>query len=452
MSERAVFLVPRRKDRGHRDELWAYCRARWERYFPEVPVIEGHHDDGPFNRSAAINRAAEQAGDWDVGIVIDSDVMLGVAQVSAAIEGARQGRVTWAHKRWRGFTEAWTDRLIIKDRKDFGPELDRDEIDLYVDRTNPVSWSCCIAIPRATFDHLGGFDERFRGWGFEDMAFQSIIVGLYPWGRVQGDVIHLWHPRSEERIVKGRGRNTASPEYVTNARLGRRYMVAARRDHGQTDRLTATDAEEMARDIGNLQHDDEAYGPIARQHGLPDWDGWWPTLEELRDGARDHRAGAGVLRTVTVVVHTGGEPDKWVDRSAYLARTLQSLTKNVTGPIVQRVIYSDWGNEHLPELQRLAERYGFYVVGPAANLGYTASMASMWRYLRDRAKGTFVFAAEDDFTYDRPVDLAPMIRTLDDNGHLRQIALLRHPAYPREHEAGGVLQSLNTPVDRKSVV
>ena len=58
---RVVFLVPRRADDGHRDELWRYARKRWEALFPEWPVFEGHHDVGPFNRSAAVNLAADLA-------------------------------------------------------------------------------------------------------------------------------------------------------------------------------------------------------------------------------------------------------------------------------------------------------------------------------------------------------------------------------------------------------
>jgi hypothetical protein len=351
----------------------------------------------------------------------------------------------WAHRRWRGITEDWAKR-ILDDNRDFGPELSRDEMDLIVERTNPVSWSCCIAVPRAVFEDLGGFDERFRGWGYEDMAFQSIIVGLYPWGRVEGDVIHLWHPRSEERIVKGLGRITASPEYVLNARLGRRYMVAVRRDHGKTDRLTPTDAAEMERDIANLKRDDAAYTEVAARHGLPDWGEWWPTLQELRDGAVAHREGAGGLRTVTVAMHTGGEAPRWSERVAYLRESLASFNARVTGPIIQRVIYSDWGEERLEELRAIGEPYGFYVVGPSKHLGYTGSMSTMFRYLRQRGQGTFVFLAEDDFIYDRDVDLLPMIKTLEANSHLRQLALLRAAAYPREFEAGGVLESLKTPV------
>lgn len=438
-----ALLVPRRADRGHRDRLWEYAAARWRRYFPHLGIFEGHHDDGPFNRSAAINRAAEAAGSWDIGVVVDADVLLSVSQVEAAIESARAtGHVTWGHRRWRGIREDATLRLV-GDKRDLGAELSRDELDLIVERTNPLSWSCCIAIPRPVFDDMGGFDERFRGWGFEDMAFQSLICGLYGWERIEGDVIHLWHPRSEDRITKGNPRETATEEYTVNARLGRRYMVALRRDHKLHDRgdLPASE-EERQRDIDNLKRDDAAWEPVVRRFGLPDWSQWWPTLEELRDGAKAFRT-EGSPATVTIVVTTGGDEAAWVERSGYLRRSLASLNERIRGPIIQRVIYSDWA-EHRDELAAIAEAEGFYVVGEGHH-GYTGARRRLWHYLAKRARGTHIFATEDDFLYDRDVDLEPMIATLDAEPTLRQMALLRGAYYPREIEAGGVLQSLKTP-------
>ena len=438
-----VFLVPRRDDHGHRDALWAYARARWEQYFPDVAIFEGHHDDGPFNRSAAINRAARAAGDWDIGIIIDSDVVLSVHQVRAAIDSAADtGRVTWGHRRWRGIREDATVRLVA-DQRDLGPELDRDELDLIVERTNPLSWSCCIAVPRPVFDDLGGLDERFRGWGFEDMALQSVICGLYGYERIEGDVVHLWHPRSEERILKGESRDTATPEYIVNARLGRRYMVALRRDYALHDRGDQpASEEERQRDIDNLRRDDAKYDHVARRLGLPDWTGWWPTLEELRDGAKLHKVEQSTS-SVTLVVTTGGDEATWPERSAYLRQSLASLVARVKGPIVQRVVYSDWA-DHRDELEAIAADFGFYVAGEGHH-GYTGARRRLWSYLAKRARGQYIFATEDDFTYDRDVDLEPMIETLEAQPELRQLALLRAAYYPRELEAGGVLQSLSTP-------
>lgn len=435
---RTVILVPRRAHL-ERDKLWAWARARWEAHFPELAIYEGHHEDGPFNRSMAVNRASRRAdldGRWDLAVVIDADIFIRRSQLLAALETAeRTGRVTWAHRRWRGLHRDWTTR-ILNDRRDFGPEVDREDMDILVERTNPISWSCCVVFPRAVWDSMGGFDERFRGWGFEDMAIQSLVVGLYGHERIEGDVYHLWHDRStpgDGRAAKHAGAYTA--EAITNARLGRRYMVALRRDHGLHDRpgLPATD-EERERDIANLLRDDAALASDARRLDLPDWSDWWPTLEELRDGAK--LAG----RAVTVVMHSGGTPERWPERRGYLLQAIASLTEMVEGPIVQRVVYDCWGDAAITaELEDLVRPFGFYVVGPGRRVDFTAGMQAMWGYLRKRAKGEFILQVEDDFTYERPVDLGAMIDILQANEHLVQLALLRDACYQDERDTGGIL-------------
>jgi hypothetical protein len=433
---RAVLLVPRRSH-PDRDKLWDWCRDRWTKYLPDLAIYEGRHDDGPFNRSAAINTAARLAGNWDVGLVIDADIFLRVSQVREAIKGAAAGKVTWGHRRWRGFAEDHTKRVLNPRHViDFGPEIDRDDMDIYVERTTPRSWSCLIAIPRAIWDDMGGFDERFVGWGYEDMAFKSTVTSLYPWDLVEGDVYHLWHPRSEERIVKGEPGATASRAYVVNARLGRRYMVAAYRDYGSGDEPGEVIPVGLReKHVANLTLDDRK---LALQHPwLPDWSEWWPGLDELRAGARSHRAGPPP--TVTVIVTSGGTAETWPARSAYLRTALASLTGNVSGPIVQRVLYSDWPDELRPEVEAVATEFGFYVAGNGGPHGYTGMRKRMWTYLSRRAQGSLIFAAEDDFTYERPVDLEPMTRTLLDNPNLTQLALLRDAAYQSERDRGGIL-------------
>jgi hypothetical protein len=449
-SVKTVFLVPRRNDGGHRDALWAWCRRRWETYFPEIPIIEGHHTDGPFNRSAAINRAAREAGDWDLGIVIDSDIFIRVSQLTQALKtAATTGKVTWAHRRWRGLHEDHTARVLGrfsrgKHRRTviFTAEVDNEDMDILVERTNPISWSCCVVIPRPVWDDLGGFDERFVGWGMEDMAFKSLVTCLYGWERIPGDVYHLWHPRSEERIVKGQPGSTAPPEYVVNMRLGRRYMVAAYRDYGVGDDPgTVIEQELRDRHVRNLMLDDVK---LMRQTHAPspaalEWSGLWPTLEELREGAIAHRQ-QQARGSITVIVHTGGSAENWPQRREYLEQSLASLAANVNGPIVQRVVYDCWGSPAIrAELEALAESHGFYVAGPDGPVDFTGSMRAMWTYLGRRAKGEYIFQAEDDFVYERPVDLDQMIAVLREQPHLVQIALLRDACYADERETGGIL-------------
>ena len=405
---------------------------------PDVPIHEGHHDDGPFNRSAAVNAAADAAGDWDLGLVIDADIFIRRRQVLAALDTALStGRPTWAHRRWRGINEHWTRRLVDdRYQHTFPPEIDDPayDMDVLVERTTPISWSCCIAIPRAAWDRLGGFDERFVGWGFEDMAFQSAVCGLLGHERIEGDVYHLWHPRSEERIVEGQPASTSTVAHLTNARLGRRYMLALRRDHSLHDRpgMPATE-EERLRDIANLRRDDAKLDLLARRAGLPDWTDWWPTLEELVAGSRAARGtGRG---EVAVIVRTGGDPGTWPERSAYLRRSLESLASRVGGPVVQRVVYSDWGAERAEELAAIAGAHGFYVAGDGHH-GYTAAVQRLWRYIDRRVIAPYVFLTEDDFVYERDVDLSAMVAALREDRALAQVALLRAPAYARELEPG----------------
>lgn len=386
---RVVFLVPRRDDGGHRDKLWRHCKAKWEAEHPDWPVVEGVHAYGPFNRSAAINTAADIAGEWDVAIVIDSDVMVDPEQVREAVRRAQEtGHVIWAFNERLGISEFGTKRVL-----EGHPVEDR-----HVETRHAVSWSMCFAVPRSAWETLGGFDERFQGWGWEDMAWKSSVLTLIQdddWNEhhVEGPVVHLWHPRSDERaeVRLPGGWIKITPEYLDNTVLGRRYM-------------------------------DAAGDPAA--------------IRRLIDGAAKVRADNRYTRgrTVTLVIHTDG-------RREYLERSVASLLANVKGPFVKKVFYDDSGDPAYKDwLNRTYGDLGIGAVGPEERLGYGGSMAAMWRYIEKRCWSDYVFLSEDDFIYDRPVDLVPMIEALKADPKLAQIALLRGPAFAREYEAGGIIE------------
>ena len=423
---RVVFLVPRRDDHGPRDRLWRVCRERWERLFPEWPIVEGYHTEGPWNRSAAINEAARLAGDWDVAVVIDADVMVDQRQAAEAVRTAiATGRVTWAHHGWRELTEDATRRILSRPEGAMVPMLDVEPTD--VRKETPLSWSCCMAMPREVFDALGGFDERFVGWGGEDTAMAAAIQGLHGWERVEGVVTNLWHPRKP-----GDGLPGSSPEYVTNMRLRDRYAMALRRDHGLHDRATPAGEAEHRRDMDNIRKSEERNAEKARALGLPDWDDWWPTLEELV--ARTPPA-----PTVALLVHSGGSPEAWPERSAYLRASLASLDRLELPKWERRVIVSDWGEERRAELDAIAQEFGLYVVGPDRRLGYAGSMQWMWRYVVRRVRARYVFQTEDDFAIDRTVDVAALARVLDERPKVVQVALLRQAISERERAPGTLL-------------
>lgn len=458
-----VILVPWRTDDGTRAKVWEVCRSRWEALFPDWAIYEGRSPEGPFNRSAAINDAAQQAGAWDVALVIDADVLLPKANVLAAVErAAASGLVTWAHRRWRSISQEATERLIGPKGEAFAegalgpggflaPAFTAD-IDLIVDKTTRLSWSCCIAIRRDAWETVGGYDERFIGWGHEDGAFSSAVMGLVGHDRIEGDVLNLWHPRSPGAGMADRdGRNRWTPQALANGRLGMRYMVALRRDHGLSDRPEPSSPEVIERDIRNLVNQDEAYAAQQTPEARKAFDGHWPTLTELVAEASAYRA---ELRTgqITVVVHTGGRPDAWPERREYIIRSIASLDEQVTGPIVKRVIYDLWGDDTIRSWLR--ETFPAYnVVGPtpatveavAEDVLFTWGMQQMWTYLGRHTKGDYVFAVEDDFTYERPVDLAELVNVLRSEPKLVQVALLRDACYGDEKDGEAIGNILGWP-------
>jgi hypothetical protein len=213
---RAVILVPRRLDHGPRDETWAWCKAWWQSHV-SLPIFEGHHVEGLFNRSLALNRAASLAnlleGTWDVALVIDADVICDPEQVQEAIERAHQEqRIYLAFSRRHNLTERGS-------RKVMGGE--QGSWRRYIGKTYNDMASSAIAIPRATWDLLGGFDEKFEGWGFEDSAFALAYETLTgnTIQKVPGELWHFYHPTAPEG-------KRGSPSYQANRSRMEAYRAA----------------------------------------------------------------------------------------------------------------------------------------------------------------------------------------------------------------------------------
>lgn len=135
---------------------------------------------------------------------------------------------------------------------------------------------------------------------------------------------------------------------------------------------------------------------------------------------------------ITLAVITDGRLD-------CLEQAVESLDANLNGPVTRRLIYDDTGDPAHRDLLRAKYRRYELLWHPRGRQGFGGAVRYVWEHLRGCPE-QFVFWAEDDFTYNRPVPLMRMVNTLDDNPHLSQLALRRQPWNDHERAAGGIVQ------------
>lgn len=126
-------------------------------------------------------------------------------------------------------------------------------------------------------------------------------------------------------------------------------------------------------------------------------------------------------------------------REDYLEACIRSASAELSGPITQRVMYDDTGDDNYRT--DLARRYPqFRHINAGPRQGFGGAIRAAWAFLAERSDALWVFHLEQDFTFNRRVDLAEMAATLHSNPHLVQLALRRQPWNDREEQAGGIVE------------
>lgn len=137
-----------------------------------------------------------------------------------------------------------------------------------------------------------------------------------------------------------------------------------------------------------------------------------------------------------------------VGRRAYLERTLASFAENVFGPITRTIVFDDSGD---PDFARWLETLDVSVASWGKNLGFSGTVATGWEFLESHAVERYVFHLEEDFVFDRPVDLGHLAKVLTGDPDLDQVALLRGAWYPSEVRAGGIIERNPAAYEARSI-
>jgi hypothetical protein len=168
-------------------------RAFWQH--AGIPVTEADsHPNQPFNLSAARNNAAH-ACTTDLIIVADADTIPDLGAIHTALTDleCHPHLVIWPYHTYRHIPADWTNQ----------PDL----MAAPIDRIYHNSVGGLLITTQETYWALGGMDEHFQGWGYEDNAFHAAATTLAAVTRLPGIVFSFNHPTDRDTSTENPNRH-----------------------------------------------------------------------------------------------------------------------------------------------------------------------------------------------------------------------------------------------------
>lgn len=201
-------VIPWRVSRTHKPRRLELCLTALKAALPGVEIAAFDSGHQPFNRAASRNGGvANSYGGVETLVVCDADAIVEPAPLHEAIAEAGDGKLHLP------YTEV---RLLSQDGSEH-VHLGTDPSRARVWHTNPFSVGGCVVVSYETWRAVGGWDERFTNWGFEDTAFWAAVDTLFGTTRHDGTLYDLWH------LDK---RGIGSPQWQAGMALCDRYTDA----------------------------------------------------------------------------------------------------------------------------------------------------------------------------------------------------------------------------------
>lgn len=236
-AERISLVVPFRPDVQWRADVWNWLHEYWRHELPEAEIIVSGDDNVPFCKTAAVNRGVARAT-GDVIVILDADCLTTAGVIRHCAKQIRTARARgerlWfmPYRRFFRLNQETSEKLLTMDPalpivlKD---PLPVDCIDAGTESGVPYGhwYGALIQIhPRESFEVTWGMDERFRGWGGEDVAFMLAVDTLYARHKtVDAPVYHVWHPSIKGTWAKTR-QWEGQPKPEMNDKLTTQYEAA----------------------------------------------------------------------------------------------------------------------------------------------------------------------------------------------------------------------------------
>lgn len=216
MFSNVSILFAYQPDNGPRDSAFEWIQRYYKTTLPNVELCIGISESKLFNRSQGLNSAAKQAT-RDIFVICDGDVIVSPASISDAISCLKKYPwvIPFHHRKILNLSQKNTKKLL-KSKPQWPLEIKIKDFEV---ETRDKNFAGKLnVITRDNYFKVGGFDERFVGYGWEDNAFAyalTTICGLPK--RLDWNIYHLWHPP-----VPSKG----NPVWEKNKILGLQYKAA----------------------------------------------------------------------------------------------------------------------------------------------------------------------------------------------------------------------------------
>ncbi|MFI2645918.1 glycosyltransferase [Streptomyces sp. NPDC018610] len=165
-------------------------------YASRVDNYVFHRDAGDFNKAAAVNLGTTQEVDRNPLLcLLDADIVLDRGFLARAVASAG---ASWAALPYEDAfcLDSASSAAVADHHRAARPERAPQRLAGYLIRRPPGG---CVLVTHDRFTSVGGFDERFVGWGGEDRDLINRLERAGGVERQPGKLLHLMHERPPMR-------------------------------------------------------------------------------------------------------------------------------------------------------------------------------------------------------------------------------------------------------------
>lgn len=232
MTTEISVVIPFADPHEQRTKVLNWAKAYWEHHL-EAEYIVQKGPEVEFSKTKTLNEGIAKAS-GSIIVAMDADVIFEPQRMNEAIQIASRADPAWVmpYGKMRRLSESDTDGIVAYVPKEFVvsrqivPERVREQV-----RAVHFGAACQI-YPKAAWEMLEGFDERFCGWGSEDECMKLSLDTIWaPSHILDGDLYHLEHVRIGKNFDGvGNGVNrkwNGQTERLPNMDLRNEYARAA---------------------------------------------------------------------------------------------------------------------------------------------------------------------------------------------------------------------------------